>query len=175
MVQQENIHSGRSNSQLGGRSRCSRYNLTRLLIHALSRSGSNPATVNFKTGQVEGQHAIDRRAAGREAAKGHRLAPVLLGFPPHGRRRWIFDLDPVAGPARAVRRTEPLGHDALAAELARVVKDDIAFNVEVPIVSYAPPASWRAGRYGRRCRRRQSGPRRRRPGRWRRSRSSPYG
>jgi hypothetical protein len=52
MVQQENIHSGRSNSQLGSRSRCRRCNLTSLLIHALSRSGSNPATVNFKSGQV---------------------------------------------------------------------------------------------------------------------------
>jgi len=59
MVQQENIHSGRSNSQLGSRSRCRRCNLTSLLIHALSRSGSNPATVNFKSGQVgseTGQH-----------------------------------------------------------------------------------------------------------------------
>jgi hypothetical protein len=63
---------------------------------------------------------------------GERLAPVLLGFPLRGRRRWIFDLDPVTGPARAVRRTEPLRHDAPAAELARMVKDDRAFDVEVP-------------------------------------------
>jgi hypothetical protein len=62
------------------------------------------------------------------------VAPVLLGFPLHGRRRWIFDLDPVAGPARAVRRTEPLGHDALAAELARVVKDDRALDVVMPVI-----------------------------------------
>ena len=35
---------GVQNSQLGGRSHFRRSNLTRLLIHALSRSSSNPAT-----------------------------------------------------------------------------------------------------------------------------------
>jgi hypothetical protein len=38
----------------------------------------------------------------------------------------ILDLDPLPGAAGAIERAESLGHDALAAEFARLLVDDIA-------------------------------------------------
>jgi hypothetical protein len=46
--------------------------------------------------------------------------------PPHCRCRRIFDLDPLLRSTGAVRRAEPLRHDALAAEFAGLPIDDIA-------------------------------------------------
>src|SRR6516164_10159311 len=53
MVYPENIYSGRSNSQLGDRSGCRHCNLAHLQLHALNRSGLNPAPTVFKTGHYE--------------------------------------------------------------------------------------------------------------------------
>src|SRR6516165_9221660 len=50
MVEPENIDSGHSSFQLDDRSGCHHCNLARLLIHALTRPNSKPATAIFKSG-----------------------------------------------------------------------------------------------------------------------------
>ena len=52
---------------------------------------------------------------------GHR-APILLRLPPDRRRGRVLELEPVRRAAGAVARAEPLGDDALAAELAGVLE-----------------------------------------------------
>src|SRR5947207_15010124 len=49
---------------------------------------------------------------------------------PHCRCFRIFDFHPMRRSARAVRRAEPLRHDALAAELAGVLKENVAIAPE---------------------------------------------
>src|SRR5215472_18197213 len=65
------------------------------------------------------------------------FAPVLLRVALHRRCRRVLDLEPVIDPAGAVRRAEPLRHDAFAAERAGMLEDDSAVAVIVPIEGYA--------------------------------------
>jgi hypothetical protein len=59
--------------------------------------------------------------------------PILFGFARHGRRRWIFHLEPAIGAAWSVRRPKALRHDALAAERAGLFVDDDAVDLEMAI------------------------------------------
>ena len=61
--------------------------------------------------------------AGLRAVFGLAL-PIFFVQPPHRRCRWVLDLQPVRRSACPIRRAKPLGHDALAAERARVLVDD---------------------------------------------------
>jgi hypothetical protein len=51
------------------------------------------------------------------------LTPLLLGLAPYRQRRRILTVLRSAG---AIERAEPLRHDALAAELAGLLMDDLA-------------------------------------------------
>ena len=53
MVYPENIDSGHSNFKLDNRSGCHHCNLAHLQLHALNRSGLDPAPTVFKTGHYE--------------------------------------------------------------------------------------------------------------------------
>ena len=81
-------------------------------------------------GQLSGSIVERRGLPSLDIFWSRRSLPLLLGFSLYGRRRRIFDLQPVAD-RPALRRPKPLGHDALAAERARVLVDDRAFP-EVP-------------------------------------------
>src|SRR6476469_8447235 len=59
--------------------------------------------------------------------------PLLFRLAPNRRRRRVLDLEPVRRSAGAVRRAQPLRHDALAAERARVLVDRRAVTAEVLI------------------------------------------
>jgi hypothetical protein len=54
------------------------------------------------------------------------LTPVLFRFSPHRRMLWVLALDPVARASRAVRRAEPLRHDALEAKLTSMAESHLA-------------------------------------------------
>ena len=54
------------------------------------------------------------------------LVPFFLGLARHRRRSRILDLDPAVSAARAIRGSQALRHDALAAERAGVLVDDCA-------------------------------------------------
>jgi hypothetical protein len=56
-------------------------------------------------------------------------SPILLGLALHHRRDWVLELQPVSRTAATIRRAEPLGHDALAAELAGMAEDGRAIVV----------------------------------------------
>jgi hypothetical protein len=43
---------------------------------------------------------------------------------------WIFDLQPMRRPPRAIKRAEPLGDDAFTAQLADVLEEDVAVAFE---------------------------------------------
>src|SRR5262249_54146373 len=68
-------------------------------------------------------------------ACGSSLAPILFGLSPDRRCLRIFDLHPVRRPAGAIQRAEPLRHDALAAELAGVLENDLAVAL-VMLIEY---------------------------------------
>jgi hypothetical protein len=51
----------------------------------------------------------------------------------HGRGGEIFDLDPVCRSAWPILRTKTLGYDAVATELACIVKCDAALDAKVPV------------------------------------------
>jgi len=74
------------------------------------------------------------RAAG---SGGRSSAPIFFSLSLHCRRLGILDLDPVRRSARPIGRTKPLGNDPLATELAGVVEDDRAFDIEGAIVGNA--------------------------------------
>ena len=48
------------------------------------------------------------------------LAPILLHLPLHRGRGRVLHLEPIARPAGAIGRAEPLRYDAFEAELASV-------------------------------------------------------
>src|SRR5271157_4130470 len=52
--------------------------------------------------------------------------PVLLRFPLYRRRVRVLGLDPVRRAPRTIGRVAPLRHDALEADLARVLEDEWA-------------------------------------------------
>src|SRR5262249_7634074 len=52
-------------------------------------------------------------------------APLLFGFPLHGRMLWVLALNPVWGPPGAVGRAEPLRHDAFEAKLTSMAKHHV--------------------------------------------------
>jgi hypothetical protein len=57
------------------------------------------------------------------AARDRSAIPIFLFKPPYRGRSRVLDLEPVRRSAGAVRRAEPLGHDALAAERSGVLVD----------------------------------------------------
>jgi hypothetical protein len=61
------------------------------------------------------------------------LAPPILRFTFNRWRFRILDLHPMRNSTGAVRRTEPLRHDALAAERAGVLEDGCAVTVIVDV------------------------------------------
>src|SRR6476660_7349668 len=71
------------------------------------------------------------RAAGE--FPGSLAAPILLRLTSNRRCRRVLDLEPMVDPAGAVRRTEPLRDDALAAERAGMFEEDCASTVVVLI------------------------------------------
>ena len=74
---------------------------------------SQPATPATNPGVLAG-FSVRRRALSS-------FAPVFLRLAPHRWRNWVLELKPVRRTAGAVARAEPLGDDALAAELAGVL------------------------------------------------------
>ena len=65
------------------------------------------------------------------------IPPVLLGLAFCGRCRRILNLEPMVDPAGAIVGAEPLRHDTLTAECARMLEDDAAIADEVLIESNA--------------------------------------
>ena len=59
--------------------------------------------------------------------------PILFGLARHGRRGWVFNLDPTIAAAWPIRRPKPLRHYAFAAERAGLFVDDRAVDFEMPI------------------------------------------
>jgi hypothetical protein len=90
---------------------------------------------------------------------GRALGPIFFFQPPQGGRVRVLDLEPVRRPAGAVRRPEPLGHDALAAKCAGMIVNDRAVPFEILVHDDAGlkpaeqfyqgplafPAPWRLG------------------------------
>jgi hypothetical protein len=60
-------------------------------------------------------------------------APIFLGLAFHRWRLRVFHLHPTVSAARAIKRPEPLGHNALAAEPAGVLEYDLAVALVVLI------------------------------------------
>src|SRR6516225_2417394 len=56
------------------------------------------------------------------------VAPVLFRLAFYRWRFRILDLDPMRRAPRAIERAEPFWHDALAAELAGVLENDVAIT-----------------------------------------------
>src|SRR6516164_6067944 len=75
------------------------------------------------------------------------LAPSFFGLAFHGRRFRVFDLDSKRPPAGAIRRAKPLGHNALAAELAGVLENDFAVALVVLIEHDAESLVWQQDRW----------------------------
>src|SRR5258705_13135510 len=65
--------------------------------------------------------------------------PILFRLAPHRRCRWVLELEPVGRTARTIAGAEPLGHTALAAERAGVLKHYGALRVLQMLVQ---PHSW---------------------------------
>ena len=70
--------------------------------------------------------------------------PIFFGLPPHRRAGRVFDLAPMVDAAGVIQRVEPLRHNALAAERARVLLHDSAFAAEMLVDCNAvgPDRSW---------------------------------
>src|SRR4029077_8893886 len=64
---------------------------------------------------------------------GYSCTPLLLGLTLHCRRLRVLDLKPIVRSAEPIWRAEAFRHDALAAELAGMMKRDRSLDVEVLI------------------------------------------
>jgi hypothetical protein len=68
------------------------------------------------------------------------LFPLLLGLPLHCRRGRVLELEQVPRAAADIRRAQALRHDALAAEVAGMAKDDIAARTHLAPFATGPSA-----------------------------------
>ena len=85
------------------------------------------------------------RPGRREAVVGYAsAAPILFGLSFHRLCLWVFHLHPTVRATRAIKRPEPLGHNALAAEPAGVLKHDLARRSFGSVILAASSRHWRA-------------------------------
>ena len=74
---------------------------------------------------------------------------LFFGLAPHGRRRRVLDREPVVDASRPIVRTEPLRHDAFAAERRGVLEDDPAVALEMLVEG--DPVADAAQEFGEHC------------------------
>src|SRR5215510_10756593 len=78
-----------------------------------------------------------RRMARSGTPRPSLTAPLLLDLTLHCRCGRVLDLEPMVDAAGAIRRAEPLRHDALATESAGVFEDSRSIASEMLVEGYA--------------------------------------
>ena len=96
---------------------------------------------------VQGGRSGAKLASGPLSARPPLTAPIFFRLTLHCRRRRVLDLEPVVDASRPIVRTEPLRHDAFAAERTGVLEDDPAVDLEMLVEGDADAAQ----KFGEHC------------------------